>query len=380
MIAGEVEPNDERLMGQARELLVSIASHPRFAGSENEARARDLCASVLTAQGFSARQMEFSFSEFPGRYAVPVVSLFLAVVALVARHGYLRYGGAVPALVVLVAGVLTAGIVSFWLARRGTLRLPWRRSRSANLIATRGNPSVWLIAHVDSKSQTIPMLARIASVIALTIALAGLAISLVSEWLIMIPESGAGPTSLAVKVWGIAAAIAALPLILCLTTNKSPGAVDNASGLIAALLVTRLLSADRDIGVIVTSGEELGLAGARAFLESSPQRAIALNCDTIDDGGRFVCMVRGRRGAAAAAVARVALRLHLPLRVSRVLPGILADSIAFADAGWDAITLSRGNLATLTRVHTSSDTRERLNGRGIAQAARLLCATAEELT
>jgi Zn-dependent M28 family amino/carboxypeptidase len=224
------------------------------------------------------------------------------------------------------------------------------------------------------------MLARIASVIALTIALAGLAISLVSEWLIMIPESGAGPTSLAVKVWGIAAAIAALPLILCLTTNKSPGAVDNASGLIAALLATRLLSADRDIGVIVTSGEELGLAGARAFLESSPQRAIALNCDTIDDGGRFVCMVRGRRGAAAAAVARVALRLHLPLRVSRVLPGILADSIAFADAGWDAITLSRGNLATLTRVHTSSDTRERLNGRGIAQAARLLCATAEELT
>ena len=85
------------------------------------------------------------------------------------------------------------------------------------------------------------------------------------------------------------------------------------------------------------------------------------------------------RGAAALAVARAGERLVLPVRVRALIPGILADSIAFASAGWDAVTVSRGNLSTLARVHTSSDTRERLDGSGIANAARLLAATIEEL-
>jgi hypothetical protein len=63
-----------------------------------------------------------------------------------------------------------------------------------------------------------------------------------------------------------------------------------------------------------------------------------------------------------------------------MIPGVLADSIAFSHAGWDSVTLSRGNLATLARVHTTNDTRERLNGTGIAKAARLLAATVEELS
>jgi len=65
--------------------------------------------------------------------------------------------------------------------------------------------------------------------------------------------------------------------------------------------------------------------------------------------------------------------------VRGIIPGVLVDSIAFSDAGWDSLTLSRGNMATLARVHTSSDTRERLNGTGIAMAAYLLAATVQEL-
>ena len=91
-------------------------------------------------------------------------------------------------------------------------------------------------------------------------------------------------------------------------------------------------------------------------------------------------MASGARGALTAAVGRAASRLAFNLPVRALLPGILADSIAFADAGWDSVTLSRGNIATLARVHTSSDTRERLNGTGIAKAARLLAATVEELS
>jgi hypothetical protein len=283
------------------------------------------------------------------------------------------------ALLFLSAGAAVCVALGIWLAKRGIFRLPWYRSESLNLIARRGDPSVWLVAHLDSKSQTIPMLARVASVVATTVGLVGLAAALFADWLTAIPGTGGIGTSASVPVWTIATAIVAVPLVVCLTGDKSAGAVDNASGVITVLLATRALAQGHDLGVIVTSAEELGLAGARAYLQSKPEKAIALNCDTVDDQGLFLCMARKKSGAAAQAVARAATSLGFPLRVRRLIPGILADSIAFSDSGWDSLTLSRGNIGTLARVHTSSDTRDRLDGSGIAQAALLLAATIEVL-
>jgi Zn-dependent M28 family amino/carboxypeptidase len=216
------------------------------------------------------------------------------------------------------------------------------------------------------------MLVRITSIVltvTLLVALAGLYVA---------GEAGAELSS-AVVVCSIAAAIASLPLVICFTGNRSAGAADNASGVITLLITARMLLARPDLGVIITSGEELGLAGARFFVESQENASLALNCDTIDDNGRFVCMTRGKRGLVAAAIARAARELGLDVRVRSLLPGILADSMAFTDAGWDSVTLSRGNIATLARVHTSRDTAAAMTGTGIAKAARLLAATLEEL-
>jgi Zn-dependent M28 family amino/carboxypeptidase len=174
--------------------------------------------------------------------------------------------------------------------------------------------------------------------------------------------------------------VALLPLMFCFTGNRSPGAADNASGLISVLLAVRSLRSRENIGVVITTGEELGLVGARAFVRTQTARGIAINCDTIDDHGRFRCMIRGGRGVAVAAMVRAAATLEYELPVTRTLPGILTDGIAFSDAGWDCLTLSHGNIATLARVHTSRDTRERLDGTGIAKASRLIAATVEELS
>lgn len=306
--------------------------------------------------------------------------MILATVVVLTVHVYWSHGGAPPALVTLALGLLIVGSVSRWLTRHGTSRLQWLRSQSVNLIARRGNPSVWLVAHIDSKSQTITMLARIACIVGAVLAIAIMAASLVSSWL----ATARGNLDWSQAEWllisAAVAVLATIPLILCLTGNRSPGAVDNASGVVSVLLAARALSPRPDLGVVITSGEELGLAGARAFVESHSTHAIALNCDTIDDGGEFRCMASGARGALTAAVARAASRLAFNVPIRALLPGILADSVAFADAGWDSVTLSRGNIGTLARVHTTSDTRERLNGTGIAKAARLLAATVEELS
>jgi hypothetical protein len=62
-----------------------------------------------------------------------------------------------------------------------------------------------------------------------------------------------------------------------------------------------------------------------------------------------------------------------------MLPGVLADNIAFSRAGWDSFTISRGNLRTLARVHTSRDSAGSIEGRGVDQAALLIAAIVEEL-
>jgi hypothetical protein len=62
-----------------------------------------------------------------------------------------------------------------------------------------------------------------------------------------------------------------------------------------------------------------------------------------------------------------------------LIPGILTDSMALADAGWDTLTLSRGTIRTLQRIHTSRDTLSSMRGTGVAGAARVLARMATEL-
>jgi len=175
--------------------------------------------------------------------------------------------------------------------------------------------------------------------------------------------------------------VAALPSVFCWVREDSPGAVDNASGVVAVLLAVESLRAVRDIGVLITSGEELGLAGARAWAANARPGIVALNCDTVDDAGSWRCMYTGpppRRIIAAAAA--VGPSLGVKLAAGRLIPGILADSMAFADRGIEAVTVSRGTLSTLARIHTRRDNSTALNGSGVAQASALLSALAKKLS
>jgi hypothetical protein len=84
-----------------------------------------------------------------------------------------------------------------------------------------------------------------------------------------------------------------------------------------------------------------------------------------------------KRIAVAAETIAGALGVRLAMR--RLIPGILADSMAFADLGIEAVTLSRGTLSTLARIHTRRDTSNAFGGIGVAEASALLSALAKEL-
>lgn len=321
--------------------------------------------------------MPFEFSTFPGRFATPLFGGVTAVVVAVAGLWGAAAHRFLPLLVTVSSGLLLL-LAGRWVARYGVVAMPLLRATGVNLEFKRPHarpPGIWLCAHLDTKSQPVPTLVRVAG-----IGLAGLGYAATFA-LAVIAASG---TAADPSYWAAAAIvtlIGAIPVVLSVTGNHSPGALDNASGVAAVIEAARALDG-REIGVLVTDAEELGLAGARAWTNNKEFRAdaVMLNCDGVDDSGDNMAMYSGRPPRALLdGVVRAAATVRVPCRSRRLPLGILTDSVAFADAELAAVTFSRGSLASLARVHTRRDDLARLRGTGIADVAALIAATANQL-
>ena len=364
---------DAELVERAKDLVQRLARTPRLAGSTEEADARALCRKELEQAGFECQERRFDYSQWPGRWGIPVAAAAqAATILLVARTA--THEGPIIALAVGAALYIALLLASADAKRRWISALPVQRATAVNLEARRGNPTVWLVAHLDSKSQTVPMLVRIASSIALGAVMVVSTIVLLLSLRDSIDVTGAWPAL------RIAAILAALPSIFCWVRNSSPGAVDNASGVVAVLLAAASGSSVNHLGVLITSGEELGLAGARAWAARAKPGIVVINCDTVDDVGGWRLMYNGTRPhQIATAAERVSSSIGSKLSIGRFIPGILADSMALSDRGFAAVTLSRGTLSTLARIHTRRDTSNAFTCRGVAEASTLLSALTTEL-
>jgi hypothetical protein len=269
------------------------------------------------------------------------------------------------ALTLLIGGVTILGLVAWWVARFGVLSLPWLRARSSNLVATRGNPAYWLVAHLDSKSQPVAILVRALGVMGL---LAGAMGAVVVAMLHL-----AGNDVRWVWPWitGIGV-LSSLPVAASVVRSRSPGALDDASGVSTVLMVAQSLPRQLALGVVLTSAEELGLAGARAWVRGRGA-AHAINIDGVDDEGALrLTWTRRRPTALLHVLTARAAEAGVSVRAGRLLPGALLDGVALADAGWQVVTVSRGTMRTVARIHTPRDSLEHLRGEGIAITASII--------
>jgi acetylornithine deacetylase/succinyl-diaminopimelate desuccinylase-like protein len=364
---------DDELVQRAKDLVERLSQKPRFAGSQEEAEARTLCRSELERAGFECVERPFQYSRWPGKWGVAVAAAVQAATIFVVARTAMHQGP----LVALIAGAALYIALLFASAdakRRWITGLPFQRASSVNLEAGRGSPSVWLVAHLDSKSQTVPMLMRIASSIGMA------AVTLVAAAVLVLSFLGGRDPSSMWRAIEISALIVALPSMLCWVGNQSRGAVDNATGVAAILLAAQSLSSVPDLGVLITSGEELGVAGARIWASTARPGIVALNCDTVDDRGDWRTMYTGAIPKRIRAAAEAISSSTVPKpAMGRMIPGILADSMAFADRGIESVTVSRGTLSTLARIHTRRDNSIALTGSGVAEASALLAALTREL-
>lgn len=357
------------LAREARRLIHRIAETPRAAGTEGEARARKFCAEYLTRAGFAVTEEEFSYSVLPGRWGVPLFGLLSLTWFAVLGAALDR---PVPEQTVRAGIAFLPLLPILFLAARRMMRRPrFMLRRARNLIAVRGAaPRVWLMAHLDTKSQPVPMLVRIGGIL---LASSAMLLTIVASFIPRVYELGNA-------FWApvtIAGAGGSLAILFSTVGNRSQGALDNASGVAATLLTAERTPPGTPVGVLLTSAEELGLAGAWAWVREQAERhAIrhtkrAINFDGLDDVGTLTCMASADNPLAdALRLSAHGAKRHLKVR--KVLPGIMVDSSALSRSGWDAVTISKGNFSTLARIHTPADSPDRLTGTGVAEAVELV--------
>lgn len=210
---------------------------------------------------------------------------------------------------------------------------------------TARRPNVWLVAHYDSKGQPISMAVRLLGFFALLLGLLTIPLLLV----IGIPLTLLG--------LGV--------LSLNRVTDSSPGALDNATALVAIFMVLDQLPNESSVGVVFPDAEEYGLVGARAL---AAERAglfagtTVLNLDGLDDGGRPFALLH-RPGELSAALVEA---LHA--RRARWLP-VIVDGLALARVADECVTILKGNLATMRIVHRPGDRPARVRLDGAASVA-----------
>ena len=219
-----------------------------------------------------------------------------------------------------------------------------------NLIGTRavgpsGRPAVWLVAHYDSKGQPISMAVRLVGFAAL---LVGLLV------VVLAPLPG-----LALLAAGTGVAL------LNRVNDNSPGALDNASALVAILMALDQLPAGALVGVIFPDAEEYGLVGARTLAVERGEvfaQSSVINLDSLDDNGRATAFVH-RPGRVGAAVAHA-----VNARRWRWLP-VIVDGIALGRVAKECVTIMKGNWRTMRVVHRPQDSIARLRLDGAAHVA-----------
>lgn len=342
-------------MSERRSLFTDLAA-PRLVGSAAHRLARSLLSTELSRRGFTVDEQRFRASAVRLR-AVALLGGVLALAGLAATIRTL--GGPGSGGLALWASGLTglatlAAVIAAWVRRPPA-------PDGINLIATRPGvpPRLWLVAHYDSKGQGLSMRGRLVAVAA-AVAGAGLLAGAGAALVL-----GAAPAPGWWLAGAVPAALGGYGLLAAGVRNDSPGAVDNATGVLTALAVADLLPPAAPVGLLLTDAEELGLLGATAVARERPglfRDAVVVNVDGIDDRGPVVAFVH-RGGAVVDAIAR-ALGAHR----ARWLP-VVVDGVPLARVSRECVTLLKGDLATMGVVHTRRDTAERLTLTGVEGVA-----------
>jgi hypothetical protein len=364
---------------------------PRYPGSLGDARAIFWLEGRCRDIGFETSLQWFTYDIGSAQRALQTALTTAAL--LVATAGLLIPRSPLAALGLLVAATAPGAVFIAWAPWLEGLYRHEGGTRTANVIGRRAaqvpRMTMILMAHHDSKSQSLGFPFRMGLTV---IAIAGV-LGLAMVAVLAVVATGFTAIPRLAPALGIATALAALALSTMRSGNRSPGGVDNAGSVAVILAVARALrkalAHDIELVLLSTGAEEDHMVGAMRWLDAHAQAlarpVYCLNFDGAGAPGRLVLIERygfGRVFSAelSATARRAAARLGLRPRGIVMLPGIGIDAIPFAHRGIACLTLSSGSLGRATMsVHSAGDVAENLDPDTLAQIADLAYETLMEV-
>ncbi len=358
--------------------LFAQIARPRLPGTPALAEVQAAITGRLEVLGYQVERLPFATSRRRltgvaiGAAGLGWVAILTAPLLILPVPGWLVTLTGIAALTFTT--LLAGGIAD------GRLPLDTPAMQGVNIVARRGAPSCWLVAHSDSKSQAVSLAGR---VLGGSMAFLGVVLLLV-----LLVVRLAGPLPLApVVVACMPALVGGAVLSFSQAHDASSGAVDNATGVIAALVAADLLRVRHDVGVLITDAEEFGMEGAYAWAATKPKGSYFVNFDGLDDRGAYRVMrhspltdssdVRGGSRQLANGFAEALRPTGNRVIVGALPPGVLVDGVALAKNGMVGVTVSRGDWRTLRVVHTRRDRPARVTIASAVAAGRAAAWTVE---
>ncbi len=374
---------------------------PRLVGSEGELRAQKILEKELKEIGNPYAIEDLKASTFPINILFRVISPIGACILLgawVFSDGL--FGLEIPILGLLfsVAGVLWI-LSSSSMLNRSFGRIPRlgtvysTKNFISEITPTHYQGHLIFLAHYDSKSQTYPALIRVILFIGglITGILYGIRVAGGS----IISLTGKAPVGFWNPQWHsfIIMFIFNFLLIFNALSNKSPGAVDNATSVATILELSRIFQSDPPknlkLTFVVTAAEELGLYGAADFVnrrkdELDKDKTFFVNLDGVGSGKTLILTsygipLRKTSEPLKNLIFEIVKEQGLKENFGTILLpiGAATDHVPIQRAGFEVtVILSKGLTAG---VHTARDTIENVKQESLLTAGIIVCEIAKKV-
>ena len=383
----------EHFDGQkAFEHIARLAEMRRLPGTPGEKKARDYIREAGDGIGVEMETEEFSYSSMPLKFVLPLLFLLLAATCVLGSLTYLwgtaltAVPGAALLIMVYVGQRWPSGFERFG-ARGG-------RERSANIVgevkAAEPAGTVLLSAHYDSKSQLMPVVVRAGFYI-----FGFSSAVLLGATLVVVGIMDAAGVDVLGDLPGFFVTLIPVFFLLMLvfnfTGNRSPGALDNASGEAVILEMARVLAKHPprhlDVRVVSFGCEEIGLCGSVCYLleheaELKARPFYMLNFDMPFSPGGMIAINTGFEvpprytSAHLNELARKAAEeMGFELRGIFLPVGAAADHMPWSKHGLEAT----GFVSAATHVHRPTDSVDKINREALRRTGEIALAVVRAL-
>lgn len=369
-------------------------SFPRLAGTEGEEKAVELVIETFKDLGFKESQIQKEPFEFSDFYSTTLIKLIMVInltfSLFILMFIYINLfitifivGGMTIVIILIIKGLKHPEIPGFWGEYYGTtfsatnvfVKLP-AKQKSGEVV---GN--IIISAHLDSKSQTFKTNWRVFFYrvwLYSGIFLGGFFISLFIrtytplKFNLLILRIG-------VWVFTILISISNIFLMFLNTHNKSPGALDNASGMAVVFELSKFFKEhpleNFNIWFCQFSAEELGTMGSRVFVNNHDiqfvkGRVFHINLDMISCAGQprnrveylksYGVLPRKKIAPLLSKyLDKAAIEENVVIKGIHLSTGAHTDSVPFHLRGYDSVDI--GSTAAGKYTHNKVDTPDKVD-------------------